>query len=1100
MKNTTIFAAISMALVLSLLSCSDDLQTQLIEKPAASTDKVILTINAGSPETKAVFGAKGNDGYPITWSETGERIRVAEYINGGYPKHEANSSSCTVSNEGKNASFSVVLTNETTVGTYDYRVISRPDHNILFNDDCVEFDIPEHQVPTASSPDPEGILLYGESLGHTAQRTDAFSIDFRHLSAFGRVTILNGNKPLGKTSYSYGGIVEHITSITLTVPAGKEYYYWGNGLYKHAASGVDRITVSTENLNTSGDFEVWFACAPYSLAAGDELTVMVNTDLGLTYSRTITLSSALSFSLGNVSKFAVDMENAKLKNYAGKYLISGRDYYSNRWFLMGEMVSSNHFRAQATSLTETDPEKVKDASFKSELDIDDYIWQISFSNTAKGYSFMKDGKYLAVSQYGLEWVTYEDYTNLTTYFTITENGDHEAIITSMSKGSELLFLRQTDTDSYFGLISASGRRCFLIPASYDSRTKVTLSFAEATVDCAMDDDSSVQTVTSSASISGITYSMTGDNIGTIDPATGKITLNHLPGTVTVKASFAGDENYKPANSSYTLNVKGNFDLVQSAGAFVVGGKYILAFKDGSDGHYEFISSPPFKNTSPDGAYCNIASNAMAVTEGVISTPIARYIFEVQSITAEGISFVSYDGKYIHDYNNSYNEASTHYSDNSTAWTATYLGSASGTYKLVSPNGRFLSWCENKTEANNVYYHQLKAYPETNFVDQVADHKALANYSGAISVFRYRDGQTPVETLDAPVLTGNGAKVSMVSAKWTDDARASSGYHCELYTGGVKQAEQDVAAGVENVTFDGLTTPDGTTYTIKVNAKAVNGAIPYAASAVSSLDIVAKAYHAADVTAPGKYIIEGLTVVGVCGYYQIVARDNTGLVMIDTNYNQDDFYVGNIITVNGQASWKNGTLRFGRKMCTKTGNAPTPTYSDPTTMTDEFLAAYASSPSLVYVSGTGVYDETFSYIHIGNRKLYLLNYQNTGYRGNAVYIEGYLYGYDSSTSRYEFIPTSITTKGTLQVTPKVVEDVAADGGTVEFTVSASGGSGDWTYSFYNGAPDWVQTSRNGNTLSITISKNTTNKTRDFIIDFQHTSYPELTRRIRVFQKQ
>ena len=100
-----------------------------------------------------------------------------------------------------------------------------------------------------------------------------------------------------------------------------------------------------------------------------------------------------------------------------------------------------------------------------------------------------------------------------------------------------------------------------ITINHDARTNVALSFDED----AIDDQTTVshtftgQAVSSSPDVtaitSNITWSITGDAItSSFNTSTGELVLNGSAGTATVTASFAGDENYKSANASYTITV------------------------------------------------------------------------------------------------------------------------------------------------------------------------------------------------------------------------------------------------------------------------------------------------------------------------------------------------------------------------------------------------------------------------------------------------------------------------------------------------------------------------------------------------------------------
>ena len=52
----------------------------------------------------------------------------------------------------------------------------------------------------------------------------------------------------------------------------------------------------------------------------------------------------------------------------------------------------------------------------------------------------------------------------------------------------------------------------------------------------------------------VSYSLTGDPIGTINATTGELTLNGTVGTATITATFEGNDSYKPATASYDLVV------------------------------------------------------------------------------------------------------------------------------------------------------------------------------------------------------------------------------------------------------------------------------------------------------------------------------------------------------------------------------------------------------------------------------------------------------------------------------------------------------------------------------------------------------------------
>ncbi len=92
------------------------------------------------------------------------------------------------------------------------------------------------------------------------------------------------------------------------------------------------------------------------------------------------------------------------------------------------------------------------------------------------------------------------------------------------------------------------------------------------------------------------------------------------------------------------------------------------------------------------------------------------------------------------------------------------------------------------------------------------------------------------TLAAPELKAGLIDESSVNVTWTADAKAASGYKCEIYQGEALVATKTVTEN--SVEFTELTAE--TEYVVKVNAVAVEGEKPYAASAVASITLTTKA--------------------------------------------------------------------------------------------------------------------------------------------------------------------------------------------------------------------------------------------------------------------
>lgn len=224
-------------------------------------------------------------------------------------------------------------------------------------------------------------------------------------------------------------------------------------------------------------------------------------------------------------------------------------------------------------------------------------------------------------------------------------------------------------------------------------------------------------------------------------------------TVSVTAKATG---YNSGVGTTTVKVKKDgpdqYILVEVAGAFVDGGKYVLAFRDGTNGDYYFMKDG---GTTTD----NLSSkNALAVSDGIIEEPSDTYIFEATS-SDNGFTLKTKNGKYL--YNSGSNTNVSINGTNSCVWVPTYL-SESGAYKLQNANttGRYISIGTSIV---------MKAYVVSSFIDQIAQNKALVQNSGAISVFKLGgivDNPEPATKLTMSDITCTAHTSSSLTFGWT----------------------------------------------------------------------------------------------------------------------------------------------------------------------------------------------------------------------------------------------------------------------------------------------------------------------------------------------
>ena len=86
-----------------------------------------------------------------------------------------------------------------------------------------------------------------------------------------------------------------------------------------------------------------------------------------------------------------------------------------------------------------------------------------------------------------------------------------------------------------------------------SKAEASVTFASKTEDAKMGENYAGQTATTIPSGLTLTYSSSATSVATVNESTGAVTLVAV-GSTTIKATFAGNDNYNSASDSYTLTV------------------------------------------------------------------------------------------------------------------------------------------------------------------------------------------------------------------------------------------------------------------------------------------------------------------------------------------------------------------------------------------------------------------------------------------------------------------------------------------------------------------------------------------------------------------
>ena len=335
-----------------------------------------------------------------------------------------------------------------------------------------------------------------------------------------------------------------------------------------------------------------------------------------------------------------------------------------------------------------------------------------------------------------------------------------------------------------------------------------------------------------------------------------------------------------------------------------------------------------------------------------------------------------------------------------------------------------------------------------------------------------DAKFGTPTLATPELKEGTVDEFSVNTTWTVDSRATYGYNCELYNGETKVGDsKTVYTG--SVTFGGL--DDGVTYTVKVNAIAVEGTKAYAASAVATIDLKTKGTVTLNqITKAGTYTVKNVTVYAVIGKSTAVIGDGTAYFYLYMS--SHGLAVGNTFTIGGTVKEYNGVWEFDSPTISNKATGSTPVYENPVEADEAYLTSYASAPVTEYIHAKGT--QSGRIISIGSQDLYL-SAANATTDGKDVEVYGFVYGYSSSNKNAYFYATSIVEDPTvpkLSVTPtsKTWESEETDAAVFTVTTNAEGVNG---WSVTHDPIDWatVAIDKDAGTITVTPKDANTAKT-------------------------
>lgn len=405
---------------------------------------------------------------------------------------------------------------------------------------------------------------------------------------------------------------------------------------------------------------------------------------------------------------------------------------------------------------------------------------------------------------------------------------------------------------------------------------------------------------------------------------------------------------------------------------------------------------------------------------------------------------------------------------------------------------------NVTIGTETYTSETNSYNASALEDEYYDVTVVAvpsdkeNYknSAAATLTGVKLG-TP--TLTTPELTEGAIDETSIRVNMTVDTRATNGCTCEIYKGETLVESKTIK--VKYVVFSNL--EDGVTYTIKVNAIAVEGEKPYAASDVASIKLTTKAaQHASDVTEAGTYTIKGLTVYAVPNPSNAIVGDGTGFILLYKS--SHGLNVGDTFNVAGTVKPFNGVWEFENPSITGQAAGETPVYPEAVEADEAYLTSYGTTTKIEYVHAMGI--QSGKNIKVGTKTLYL-SAENPETDGKNVEVTGFVYGYNTQFSSASFVATSIQLDDSfpylsVDQSSKVWAADATDAFVVKVTVNAKA---DWTVTPETLSWATIAVDKTAGTITVTPNgANTAEIANEAKLTVAHASDASITKEITLKQ--
>lgn len=395
-------------------------ETPVQETPVTENVKVVQFSTI--PVTKTVFGTPDGSTLPTLWTD---KYSVAVSLNYATAKK---STTPEIGDDPTTANFSAEIADDNNVA-YKFIAVSPYESYISASSDytSVQFNVPTAQEPLATSPDEKAQILFGQyDAGSTFPAS--VTMNFEHLTAYGKISFSN-------LALEFG---ESVASVSLTASenwAGRYYYYVEDHSPYSAGDFSENSASATITIKTNKTSDIWFGCAPVDLG-GKTVKVVITTDAGKTYSKTITIPEGKKFTSGVVNAFTINMTGITpdgavvytlVKNVAdltlgSEVILVGK---GNDVSLAMSTTQNSNNRGTASITKSTD---VSGNAIISSPGVDVQVLTIENGNKAGTYALSTGSGYLYAASPSSNWIRTEDNLSDNSSWTITIADDGEATI------------------------------------------------------------------------------------------------------------------------------------------------------------------------------------------------------------------------------------------------------------------------------------------------------------------------------------------------------------------------------------------------------------------------------------------------------------------------------------------------------------------------------------------------------------------------------------------------------------------------------------------------------------------------------------------------